>query len=110
MLHFHERDLVRSLIKFVDVHSTKKPKNVSAIDFKEMRNMLLSSTGMHEKSLTSLEEAPFFTGESLFKFFGGENPSLVEFLSFSSAAQNPFKFISSMAQKIENGEFHINDI
>jgi hypothetical protein len=40
------------------VHSTKKPKNVSAIDFKEMRNMLLSSMGMHEKSLTSLEEAP----------------------------------------------------
>lgn len=49
MLHFHERDLVRSLIKFVDVHSTKKPKNLSAIDFKEMINMLLSSTGMHEK-------------------------------------------------------------
>lgn len=85
VLHFHERDLARSLIVFADCKST---------DFIN-KYTLIAAAAFHYKSFVSVDEALKWISNNLSQI--SENPFV-----YAREAKRPFQFLSNMIGLADN--------
>lgn len=85
VLHFHERDLARSLIVFADREPTGEINS----------NALFAAAAFHYKSFVSLGEALEWVDNNLSQI--GENP-----IAYAREAKRPFQFIANIIGIAQN--------
>jgi len=84
ILHFHERDLARSLIVFADSHNKNYNDN-----YKNYDSIALFATLFHFDSFTSTTNAKVFLNENY-------DNITKNFITFSIHAKRPFQFCANM--------------
>lgn len=98
ILHFHERDLARSLLVYAN--PTQKLSEVENSDLQDSYlRLLMSATAFHYKKLRSYNEAIEWYNENYVDFYHKE-----KVIQLSVYASNPFQFISKVISRYEGGK------
>ena len=87
ILHFHERDLARSLILFAD--------SKSMADIQMYKRTFLAVTAFHYKSFVSVDDA-------LEWFDNSVSDILSNLLEFAREAKRPFQFLANINANVNN--------
>ena len=87
ILHFHERDLARSLLVFADTRKSK--------DYKLQDIPFLASAAFHYKSFVTVDEGLDWLHNNLYQFHN--NP-----IELARDAKRPFQFLASIRGFVSN--------
>lgn len=91
ILHFHERDLTRSLLLFSDVNTT---------DSNEEKQKAYDALAFHYKSFSTIDECREWSNKTIntitdmMIYNSDEEVTLNHFIELSAKAKNPFQFLS----------------
>lgn len=89
ILHFHERDIVKSLICFYP------PKDAVISNYEDAYRTLLEATAYHHQTFNSRKEAVGWSKDTFSRLNALERKDWsVEVLALSSKSKNPFQFLS----------------
>lgn len=91
ILHFHERDIVRSLICF------EEPKKVVSSNYEHAYRTLLEATAYHHKTFNNRKDAIAWSKETSNRLSRLDDKEWVcSVIELSSKSKNPYQFISNI--------------
>lgn len=98
ILHFHERDLARSLIVFSRIGELPDDKEKYDKVMSDMANMLFASSSFHYAKFSTYEDAIHWSISSR-AFYTNKDTGLLDqkcLINFAVGASNPFQFIRTI--------------